>query len=368
MSVTIGHASLAETGTVNGKKGDQTGREVCTRSWYQYRGGWGFVLRPPVDVAEQSAVACEKGVKNDRIGYSQDTRNSLHTEAKRAGYDLSRITTPCNCDCSSFMTVCAIAGGAPLEYTGNAPTTSTMRNAFSRAGYEVLTDRKYLVSPDYLQRGDILVAPGHHTVMVLNDGDKVERLTLAKTVEEIAEEVWLGQWGSGKERERRITAAGYDYQQVRAAVNSDRCKPAAHIDQKGMELLKRFEGCRLTAYRLKNETYYTIGYGHNGPDVVEGMTISQEKADEIFRVDLARFERYVKTYVTDIVLTQNRLNALVSYCYNRGPGRLKDELAYNCHTVQQYADGIVKYWGSNQAYKDALIKRRKAERDMFLSV
>lgn len=176
MSVKIGHASQNENKKIRGgKAGDQNGKEVYTRTWYVSR--WSTMLRPKnADIAERSAQACEAGCKNDRIGYSQDNRNSLHTEAQKVGYNLSKITEPCETDCSAFMTVCAIAGGVKnLEYSFNAPTTSTMVSAFTRSGcYTAHKDSKYLVTDAYLRRGDILVAEGRHTVMVLSNGSNAE--------------------------------------------------------------------------------------------------------------------------------------------------------------------------------------------------
>ena len=173
--VKIGHASIDERGKGrDGRAGDQSGREVCTRDWYAK--GWTVCLRPKnKDVAEKSARACEKGCANKNIGYDMNQRNTMHTQAKKVGYDLSKIDEPCETDCSAFMTACAIAAGVKsLEYTGNAPTTSTMRRAFAESGaYDALTDSKYLTSDRYLKRGDILAAEGHHTAMVLSDGDSV---------------------------------------------------------------------------------------------------------------------------------------------------------------------------------------------------
>lgn len=171
MSVKIGHASLSENGSVkNGKAGDQNGKEVCIRSWYAKN--WDCVLRPKTStLANKSASACEKGCANSNIGYDQNQRNTLYTQAKKVKFDLSKIKTPCETDCSAFMTVCAISGGAKIEYGSNAPTTSTMKNAFVKSGnYTVLTDKKYLTSDKYLKRGDILVKAGSHTVMVLENG------------------------------------------------------------------------------------------------------------------------------------------------------------------------------------------------------
>jgi hypothetical protein len=125
-------------------------------------------------VAEKMAKACEAGCANDKIGYDQYQRNTLRTQAKAVGWDLSKITVACECDCSSFMTVCAEAAGINMDsaYTsGNAPVTSTMREKFEATGaFEVLTDSKYLTGSSYLKRGDILVNESAHTAMVLSNG------------------------------------------------------------------------------------------------------------------------------------------------------------------------------------------------------
>lgn len=172
--VTIGHASIDENRKIKGgQAGDQTGKEVCTRTWYTT--GWDLLLRPKTaELAEKSAQACEKGCANNNIGYDQNQRNTLNTQAKKVGYDLSKITTKCECDCSSFMTVCALAGGANIEYGSNAPTTSTMKTRFELSGdYESIIASRYLTSDKYVKRGDILVKTGSHTVMVLENGSEV---------------------------------------------------------------------------------------------------------------------------------------------------------------------------------------------------
>ena len=176
MSVLIGHASIDERNKVSGgTAGDQTGRELCTRTWYNK--GWSVLLRPKsATVAEKMAKACEAGCANSKIGYDQYQRNTLRTQAKAAGWNLAKITTACETDCSAFMTVCAEAAGVNVSgcYTsGNAPTTFNMRAKFKATGaFEVLTDSKYLTSPDCLKRGDILVYEKGHTVMVLSNGSK----------------------------------------------------------------------------------------------------------------------------------------------------------------------------------------------------
>lgn len=174
MSVTIGHASIDENNAAHGgTAGDQTGKEVCTRTWYN--AGWSVLLRPNSStVAEKMAKACEAGCANDKIGYDQYQRNTLRTYAKAAGWDLSAITTACETDCSAFMTVCAEAAGLDMDSTytsGNAPVTQTMRAKFVATGaFTALTDSKYLTQDSYLQRGDVLVKESGHTAMVLSNG------------------------------------------------------------------------------------------------------------------------------------------------------------------------------------------------------
>ena len=174
--IKIGHASISEAGTVNGTAGDSTGYEVCIKDDFDITSkNYNVVLRPKSStLAEKSAAACEAGCANDKIGYSQGSRNTLYTYAKAVNYDLSKVSTKCNTDCSAFMTVCAIAGGSSVAYGSNAPTTSTMRTCFKQSGdYTILTDNKHTKQTDYLKRGDILVCEGSHTVMVLENGSSM---------------------------------------------------------------------------------------------------------------------------------------------------------------------------------------------------
>lgn len=173
MAVYIGHASIDENGNAKGgKAGDNNGKEVCIRKWYSKP--WDIMIRckDPIK-AELMARACEQGCNNNHIGYDQNQRNTLRTQAINSGYDLSRITIDCETDCSAFMSVCAECAGIKIPYnSGNAPTTRTMRSAFYSTGlFTINVDSKYLTTDQYLKRGDILVKEGSHTVMVLEDGN-----------------------------------------------------------------------------------------------------------------------------------------------------------------------------------------------------
>jgi len=171
MAIKIGHASYDENSKASGgNSGDQTQKEVCTRTWYN--GNWNIVLRPKsATLAEKSAKACEAACANNKIGYDQYQRNTLYHYAKLKGFDLAKITDACECDCSSLMHVCAIAGGAKLSYGVNGLVTWNMADAFVASGnYEKLTASKYLTSDAYLRRGDILVRTSGHTAMALENG------------------------------------------------------------------------------------------------------------------------------------------------------------------------------------------------------
>lgn len=135
------------------------------------------------------------------------------------------------------------------------------------------------------------------------------------------------------------------------------------INKAGLNLLKSLEGCKLVAYKLKGETKYTIGYGHSDSSIKEGQTITQSQAEEFLIADLEKFEKYVEKN-TKFNLNGNQFSALVSYTYNRGYKGFK-ELMTNTKTVSDLSDNIVKYWGSNENYKNALITRRKQEKALF---
>lgn len=174
----IGHSSISENNTINGQKGDQTNKEVTLANWTNR--GWNIMLRPKnPNKAEIMAQSCEKGCANNNVGYSQSTRNTLKQEAEKVNFDLSKVGL-CNCDCSSFITVCVESAGIIIPYNyGNAPTTRTMKNIFMATGeFDIYTDSIYLTTTDYLKRGDILIKEGSHTVMVLENGSMIDNDSL----------------------------------------------------------------------------------------------------------------------------------------------------------------------------------------------
>ena len=87
--------------------------------------------------------------------------------------------------------------------------------------------------------------------------------------------------------------------------------------QAGIDLIKSFENCELTAYQ-DVAGVWTIGYGHTA-GVYAGMTITQAQAEEFLRSDLKTAENAVNGKVT-YPLTQNMFDALVSLTFNIGSG------------------------------------------------
>ncbi len=87
-------------------------------------------------------------------------------------------------------------------------------------------------------------------------------------------------------------------------------------------LIKYWEGASLKAYKAHpSEKYWTIGYGHYGSDVYEGMEITAEQADAYFEQDIVQFETAANRTIAKYGLTasQNVFDALVSLAYNFGP-------------------------------------------------
>lgn len=110
MSIRIGQASLGETGGRGQQPGNQNGRELNFSNWYN--GYWLGILRfKNAQEAEKAAQACEDGVRNKNIGYDMDGRNTAYKAAETVDFDLSRIDTPVETDCSAFMMLCAVSGG-----------------------------------------------------------------------------------------------------------------------------------------------------------------------------------------------------------------------------------------------------------------
>lgn len=152
-----------------------------------------------------------------------------------------------------------------------------------------------------------------------------------------------------------------------------------YISQEGLNLIKEFEGCILSAYDDYNDNIVTnanqvrgtltIGYGHI-EGVYVGQTISQDKAEEMLKDDMVRYCQQTQSVLDSInvpfPITQNVFDALVSFEYNLGQGNLRTLLANGNRDKQTVADMMLEYRNKGSQWEAGLLRRRRAERDMFL--
>ena len=162
-----------------GQAGDQTGNEWQIRSWYNRP--WTHVFRHPAStVRECIAELAEEAANNNMIGYDQNQRSTFWTKLKAAGYHPKNIKVACEADCSSGVAAIVKASGyllgiKELQNVSSDMYTGSEKNILKNAGFQVLTDGKYLKSDKWLLRGDILLYEGHHTAINLTDGSEIKQ-------------------------------------------------------------------------------------------------------------------------------------------------------------------------------------------------
>lgn len=146
------------------------------------------------------------------------------------------------------------------------------------------------------------------------------------------------------------------------------------ISDKGVELIQRFEGCRLTTYPDPGTggAPWTCGWGHTGPEVVKGLRITQHQADTWLRADLVKFETAVIDMITTAVrVEQCEFDALVSFAYNCGPDALRRSTLmrkYLAGDKAAAAEQFLRWTKAGGKELPGLLRRRLAERDHFLGV
>lgn len=142
---------------------------------------------------------------------------------------------------------------------------------------------------------------------------------------------------------------------------------AREIGAKGLALIKQFEGRELTAYKCPADVW-TIGYGSTGPHVKPGMTITEVEAEELLRDDLDRFEASVAKFAPNA--SQNEFDALVSLSFNIGTGAFEKSTLlrkFKEGDKAGAANAFLMWVNAGGRKLDGLVRRRKAERELFLS-
>ena len=137
--------------------------------------------------------------------------------------------------------------------------------------------------------------------------------------------------------------------------------------QEGLELIKKFEGCKLKSYKCPAGVW-TIGYGHT-EDIKEGDIVSPEEANKLLRADVFKFEEYVADNVM-VELTQTQFDALVAWTFNLGVGNLRNSTMLKKLNNADYTSVPFEMKRWNKAggkTLDGLVRRRQAESLLFES-
>ena len=135
------------------------------------------------------------------------------------------------------------------------------------------------------------------------------------------------------------------------------------ISENGLKLIEQFEGLRLTAYKAtRRDKYYTIGYGHYGADVKQGMTITEAQAEAYLRQDVAEAEAAVNKY-SGYGWNQNQYDALVSFAYN--VGSIDQLTTHGKRSIAEISAKIQEYVYSGGVKLEGLVRRRAAEKALF---
>lgn len=140
------------------------------------------------------------------------------------------------------------------------------------------------------------------------------------------------------------------------------------VSDRGLELIASFEGFVDHAYKpVPTEQFWTIGYGHYGPDVTAGQRITQAKALALLRRDVSSFEQAVERLVT-VPLNQNQFDALVSFTLNTGTGALAESTLLRRVNAREYSAvpaELGRWVKSGTQTLPGLVRRRAAEAALF---
>jgi lysozyme len=134
------------------------------------------------------------------------------------------------------------------------------------------------------------------------------------------------------------------------------------LSDKGISLIKSFEGCVLKAY-LCPASVWTIGYGHTGPEVKKGLVWTQSQADEALQKDASRFESAVNTALKYPV-SQNQFDAMVSLAFNIGTAAFSASTLvkkFNSGDIAGAAQQFVVWNKAAGKFNSGLLMRRASE-------
>ncbi|MBR1702866.1 MAG: lysozyme [Lachnospiraceae bacterium] len=189
--------------------------------------------------------------------------------------------------------------------------------------------------------------------------EKTERTARIHTADEAiqtAERAAVSAVSAADSREKPQTGTGTEHQGEMA------------VSVRGVELVAKYEGCRLEAYKCPAGVW-TIGYGHTA-GVQPGQTLpSREAAKALLEQDLKKYaasvNNCVKKGMIGFPLTQNQFDALTSFCYNCGAGNLQKLV--NGRNASEIAEKLMAYTKGGGKVLPGLVRRREEEKALFLS-
>lgn len=141
-----------------------------------------------------------------------------------------------------------------------------------------------------------------------------------------------------------------------------------HYSADGLRLTESFEGLRLEAYR-DSVGVWTIGYGHTGPDVTQGLEITSDQAETLLAADIAWAEAVVNRAVK-VSITQGQFDAMVDFVFNMGGANFVRSTLLRLLNAGDYFGAAEQFMRWNKAggkVLEGLTRRRAAERALFLT-
>jgi len=144
------------------------------------------------------------------------------------------------------------------------------------------------------------------------------------------------------------------------------------LNQAGIDLVKRFEGCKLNAYPDPGtgSQPWTIGYGHTGADVQPHTVWTQVQADAVLTNELDNVYETINS-ICGPNLAENQYAALTSLVYNIGVSNFRTStllMLLNKRAYSAAADCFLNWDHAGGKVMPGLLARRQAERELFLTV
>ena len=164
-------------------------------------------------IRNKAVIIAEKLAKCNLVGYDQSARNTLYQALESFDFDVDKYIASgikTETDCSAFIYAVYACLIPSMRYTGNAPTTSTMREFFKQHGFNYIADTKYCNDSTKLINGDIVVKEGSHTALF----KRAVKEQTDPCLQKIAQDVIAGKYGNGTARKENL------YNAIQTEVNN----------------------------------------------------------------------------------------------------------------------------------------------------